>query len=180
MRLILLSVLILVGCREPSYYANKSNAFKAKAIERGYEYPKKVDTTFIEKTDTVIKIVDNEVIKEITKTIEIHIIDTVYEKRPLTRQERKAYRDSINGELKRYKLENERLRDEQKAAKVNGRQENRKASQEDKTAVKLKRADGLPWWVWVVYLLILVFGVALGMVLKTIINFFKNFFRPKT
>lgn len=136
----LLSSLFLFSC-SASYHLEK-------AKKKGAKIETQIVKEYVTRTDTITDTLTN------TKEIRVTIIDTVEKEInsiryvPLTRQQRKALKDSMDHEIKKQRLELKALTNELNNERRINRDNNRKSNRSEKNAVKMEQAKHFPWWIW--------------------------------
>ena len=145
--LYLIVATLLLSC-DASHHIQKMQKHKLKAEQKGAKFEKETEYKYIFETDTITDTLTNEVeiIKRVVDSIPYEREKLIYV--PLSRQERKALKDSMNHELKKAKLELSALKSELNNERKINKDNNRKANRSEKNAVKMERAKHYAWWVW--------------------------------
>ena len=140
-----------------SFYVERSEKLREKAIKKGAIYQNDTIYSYITTIDTVLDPITNEItiIKTIIDSIPFEIERLIYV--PMTRQERKAYRDSLKYAFKVNRTDKRAYRDSLKYE--------RKINRDKNKVERVKaRTQSRSWWkFW------LILGGISGMVLLFIV-----------
>lgn len=133
---LLLPLIAITGCAA-SYFVDKSEEFKEKAIKKGAIYESDTTYKYITVTDTIIDPITHEVeiIKRVIDSIPYSVERLVYV--PMSRQERLAYKDSL-------KYANKNLKEERKMYGDSLTEARKMHNSDNKTEVKINRCN---WWI---------------------------------
>lgn len=140
-----------------SYYVERSEKLREKAIKKGAIYQNDTIYSYITHIDTVLDPVTKEItiIKTIIDSIPYQVERLIYV--PMNRQERKAYRDSLKYAFKMHRTDKRAYRDSLRYE--------RKINRDKSKIERIKaRIEGRSWWkFW------LILGGVLGMILLFIV-----------
>lgn len=140
-----------------SYYVERSEKLREKAIKKGAIYQNDTIYSYITHIDTVLDPVTKEItiIKTIIDSIPYQVERLIYV--PMNRQERKAYRDSLKYAFKMHRTDKRAYRDSLRYE--------RKINRDKSKIERIKaRTQGRSWWkFW------LILGGVLGMILLFIV-----------
>lgn len=140
-----------------SYYVERSEKLREKAIKKGAIYQNDTIYSYITHIDTILDPVTKEItiIKTIIDSIPYQVERLIYV--PMNRQERKAYRDSLKYAFKMHRTDKRAYRDSLRYE--------RKINRDKSKIERIKaRTQGRSWWkFW------LILGGVLGMILLFIV-----------